>query len=48
MPCSKYSEEEAYIEYLKNKEEKIEKKEYIIKKLEKIEKLLNEVKEQLK
>ena len=47
MPCSKYSEEEAYIEYLK-KEEKLSKIEYLIKKIEKIEKLLNEVKEQLK
>jgi len=47
MPCSKYSEEEAYIEYLKKKEEKIEKKEYIIKKLEKIEKIILEIKEGL-
>ena len=48
MPCSKYSEEEAHIEYLKNKEEKLTKIEYTLLKLEKIEKLLNEVKEQLK
>ena len=45
---SKYSEEEAYIEYLKKKEEKIEKKEYIIKKIEKIEKIILEIKEGLK
>ena len=48
MPCSKYSEVEAYIEYLKKKEEKISKIEYTLLKLEKIEKILNEVKEQLK
>ena len=45
---SKYSEEEQYIEYFKNKEEKLNKIEYTLLKLEKIEKLLNEVKEQLK
>ena len=48
MPCSKYSEEEAHIEYLKKKEDKREKKEYIIKKIEKIEKIILEIKEGLK
>lgn len=40
---SKYSEEEQYIEYLKNKEEKLNKLDYLIMKVEKLEKIILEV-----
>ena len=45
---SKYSEDEAYIEYLKKKEEKLSKLDYLIIKLENIELLIKELKEKLK
>tara|TARA_B100001063_G_scaffold219932_1_gene224413 strand:- start:482 stop:628 length:147 start_codon:yes stop_codon:yes gene_type:complete len=40
---SKYSEEEAYIEYFKKKEEKLTKIDYLIMKVEKLEKIILEV-----
>ena len=43
MPCSKYSEEEAYIEYFKKKEKKLNKIDYLIMKVEKLEKIILEV-----
>ena len=48
MTTSKYSEEEEYIQYLKKKEEKLNKLDYLIIKLENIELLIKELKEQLK
>jgi len=48
MTTSKYSEDEEYIQYLKKKEQKLEKYDYLILKLEKIHIILKELKELLK
>lgn len=44
---SKYAEDDAYINYFKKKERKLEKVDYALIKIEKIEMLLKEIKKEL-